>query len=307
MIDIFKSQTCILIENLVELENLSKNDIDLKNCFFFCKNYDLSNHYYFSEKFKIEYSENYSLYEFIIEKNIQIIIFSKLNIETIKKSEFVSETCKNKIQKIGFFSANSYEFIFSDNFYQKEKDNKDYWRWNFGDSLISDVQILNYFPFHSKYTWNIRWPFLKEKNLNDTFSNRLIDNDNNFAENTENKDLYYSCEGFSKKKITFYFDKKKKYNLDPRNLNFSLHNFKIYKYDLEKNFLNKNNLYNELINNLYSEIQIYNLNNIEKPIIKIIAHRNVDNFDLKILDRDKLKTIEQNRISSKNNLLIFNK
>ena len=38
MIDIFKSQTCILIENLVELENLSKNDIDLKNCFFFCKN-----------------------------------------------------------------------------------------------------------------------------------------------------------------------------------------------------------------------------------------------------------------------------
>jgi len=90
-------------------------------------------------------------------------------------------------------------------------------------------------------------------------------------------------------------------------LNFRLHNFKIYKYDLEKNFLNKNNLYNELINNLYSEIQIYNLNNIEKPIIKIIAHRNVDNFDLKILDRDKLKTIEQNRISSKNNLLIFNK
>jgi len=129
----------------------------------------------------------------------------------------------------------------------------------------------------------------------------------NFKKKKKKKDFFYSCGGFEKKKITFLFDKKKKYDLDPRNLNFSLHNFKIYKYDLEKNFLNKNNLYNELINNLYSEIQIYNLNNIEKPIIKIIAHRNVDNFDLKILDRDKLKTIEQNRISSKNNLLIFNK
>ena len=156
--------------------------------------YDLKWKQFKLKKFKIEYSENYSLYEFIIEKNIQIIIFSKLNIETIKKSEFVSETCKNKIQTIGFFSANNYEFIFSNNFYQKEKDNKDYWRWNFGDSLMSDVQILNYFPFRSKYTWNIRWPFLKEKNSNDTFSNRLIDNDNNFAENTEN--VYICVKGF---------------------------------------------------------------------------------------------------------------
>jgi hypothetical protein len=307
MIDIFKSQTCILIENLDELEDILQNDIDFKNCFFFCTHYDLSNHYYFSKKFKIEYSDNCSLIEFIKEKNIQILIFSKLNLETIKKSEFISDIYKNKIEKIGFFSKNSHEFIFSENFYQIEKDDKDYWKWNFGDSLMSSLQIINYFPFGSTYTCNIRWPFLIEKDSSDSFSNRLIDNENNFAENRENKDLYYSCDGFSKKNINFYFDKKKNYELDPRNLNFSLHNFKINKYELETNLLNKVNLYNGLIKNLYNKIQIFNLNDIFKPIIEIIAYRNVDNFNLKILDRDRFERIEQNRMISKNNLLIFNK
>lgn len=307
MIDILKSQTCILVENLNEIDDFSKNGTNLKNCFFFCTHYELSNHYYFSKKFKIEYSDNCSLVEFIQEKNIQIIIFSKLNIETIKKSEFISDTCKNKIEKIGFFSKNSHEFIFSENFYQIEEDDSDYWRWNFGDSLMSSIQIINYFPFSSTYTCNIRWPFLKKKDSSDSFSNRLIDNENNFAENRENKDLYYSCDGFSKKEVNFYFDKKKNYELDPRNLNFSLHNFKINKYEFETNSLNKDNLYNGLIKNLYNKIQIFNFNDIDKPIIEIMTHRNINIFDLKILDRDEFKTIEQNRIISENNLLIFNK
>ena len=305
---IFKSQTCIIIENLEEIDDLILNNIDLKICWFFCTNFNHSIHYNFSTKYKIEYSDKKSLYQFIHENNIDSLIYSNLNLTTISHAGFVSDTIKNKIISISFFSKKSYEYIYSKNFYQTEKGDNEYWKWNFGSSMMSELEIINYFPFKSNYSCNIRWPFLKTKKFNDNNNpelNRLYDNENNILENIENKDLYYSCNGFSKKIISFFFEKKESYDLDPRNLNFSLHNLKFDKYDLETNSLDKKNIYNKLINNLYNKIQIFSLNNIIDPITEITTYRGVDNFNLKTIEKSRFKTIEENRLTAKNNLIIF--
>ena len=302
MYQIFNSRTCIIVNDLVELEKIKKFDLEIPKCFIFVLNFDLNIHYNYNEKQKIVYSKNQNLYQLIDRERIESIVFINLNIENINQASFVAANFKSNIKYISFFCNHSYKFEYSKNFYTNENDDKDNWRWNYGDSAISNLKIINFFPFKIFFNFNVRWPFLiniQKNNMDE--KNILIDDENNSAENIENKDFNYFCEGFNVKTINFFFNKKTKYDSDPRNLNFSIHNLDIINQDFNENFLNKNNIYKNIFNNFYNNFEIYNLKIKDRPAVKIKTFNKIDQFEIKILDEVNLKLL--NSFISFNNIL----
>ena len=221
MKQILNSSTCILIKNLDEINYLEKFKLNLNEVYFFCKDYDLSDHFKYSEKYKIAYSKKVNIYNFIKTQNIDSIIFTYLNEYSLNEANFISDNFKSTISKIGFFVRENFYKYFSSNFYYEENDTQDFWNWNYGEGAISNIKLTNYFPFEVTFSCEVRWPSLIKKD-NKIDLNRLIDNENNIVENYENRKFIYFCDGFGKKDIKFYFEKNKIFEEDPRNLNFNI-------------------------------------------------------------------------------------
>ena len=53
MKQILNSSTCILIKNLDEINYLEKFKLNLNEVYFFCKDYDLSDHFKYSKIIKL--------------------------------------------------------------------------------------------------------------------------------------------------------------------------------------------------------------------------------------------------------------
>ena len=115
--------------------------------YIFCKDYDLSDHFKYSEKYKIAYSKKVNIYNFIITQKIDSIIFTYLNEYSLNEANFISDNFKSTISKIGFFVRENFYKYFSSNFYYEENDTQDFWNWNYGEGAISNIKLTNYFPF----------------------------------------------------------------------------------------------------------------------------------------------------------------
>lgn len=300
MNQIFSLRKCIFLKNLNQLNELEKFDFNLAGVTFFCKDYNLSLHFKYSEKYKIIYSKKKNIWDLIINEKINCILFTNLDTDTLNEANFISNNFKSNIDSIGFFIKKNYNHFLSLNFSSKESDNQNNWNWNFGKNMISNLNIFNYFPFEARFSCEIRWPFLIENNDKEKLEknlNRLIDNEDNIAENIENKKFIYNCNGFNQKEIIFSFEKIKNYDDDPRNLNFAIYNFKLEGYNFEENSLEKNNLFINFTNNFFNKIEIYEIDKIDTPLIEINTYKENDKFDL--------KKIIKTDFSYKNKFLLF--